>query len=182
MNDIINIPYASNVGTGMTIVITFSLIIFRIILHGCIDTANSGLNGGEILILNAEETMQFLHGIGVAFLAEHGTFFTLITSYLLHVGNLHSLLESDLSFGILDRTILANMLPQIKCLIDNHELIFSVVDNLSELQDHFDTRIGFDANELQLRIRESGNDLISLYRNIERQLGIEIENSALPIH
>jgi hypothetical protein len=71
-------------------------------LHGCIDFANTGLEGSEVLVLNAEETMQFLLRKGVEFLAEHGTFFTLITSYLLHVNNLHSLLESDINFGILD--------------------------------------------------------------------------------
>jgi|ERR1700761_7879035 len=180
MNDTLNIAYATNVETGMSIVFVFSLIIFRVILHRFIDMDNSGLDGSEILVLNAEQTLQVLESIGVAFLAEHGIFITLLTNYLLHFNNFHTLLEHSISFGILDPTILANMLIQIKCLIINHELIFSLVDNLCGMQDHSETQIGFDANELQSRVRESGNDLISLYRTIERHLGIV--NSDLPIH
>jgi len=58
------------------------------------------------------------------------------------------------------------MLPQIKSLIDNNELILSVVHHLSGLQDHSDTLIGFDANQLELTIRVGRDDLIKLYQNI----------------
>jgi len=117
------------------------------------------------MVLNPQQTIQLLDRMGLSFLANNG-------------GHFNSLLEMNLS--ILDPTILANMLIQIKCLIINHELIFSLVDNLCGMQDHSETQIGFDANELQSRVRESGNDLISLYRTIERHLGIV--NSDLPIH
>ena len=174
-----SITSATDTGTAMSIVLVFSLIIFRVILHRFPASGDSGLDWIDIAPLNAEQTIQILDSIGgLAFLSEHGGFITLIMKYLFHLNNLHSLLESNIS--ILDPTILANMLDRIKCLIINHELIFGLIGNLCEVSDHTNIPIEFDAIQLHSTIRNSGNDLIRLYRDIERVLGIE--NSALPIH
>jgi hypothetical protein len=55
-----------------------------------------------ILVLNPQQTIQLLDHMGLSFLANNG-------------GHFNSLLEMNLS--ILDPTILASMLPQIKRLI-----------------------------------------------------------------
>ena len=76
-----------------------------------------------ILVLNPQQTIQLLDHMGLSFLANNG-------------GHFNSLLEMNLS--ILDPTILANMLPQIKRLIWG---------NISEVYNHTYIQIELDPNE-----------------------------------
>jgi len=127
--------------------------------------------------LTAEQTEAYFENLGVTFFLQSGHFFYLVFEYLCQVGNLNQVFLSDLS--TFDRDTLVMMLRQLRFLIVNHELLYSLITNLCP---YYDTDIPFDYNvhELHGIIRDGGNNLITFYRCIERELGIE--NSDLPNH
>jgi|ERR1700742_2200842 hypothetical protein len=179
----IALNYTPDLNTTMSVLLAFSIVIFKTILYEipislCVDGLN--LEWISIPLLSAERTIELLDHMGLSFLSHNGGFITIMTNYLIHFGNFVSLL--DMNISILDPTILASMLPQIKCILINQEMVFDIVTNICEVYDHTDIQIEFDPNELQLQMRTRGSQLLTLYRDIEEVLGIGIENSALPTH
>jgi hypothetical protein len=131
------------------------------------------------LMLNGEETIQLFNNIGLEFLTYSGGFFSLMFFYLGHVQNLTNII--DLNLNTLDPNVLTFILGRLKFLIINHELIFGVIANYCRMSEQIiDLPIEVDADEFHAFVRDIGNKLLELYRNIE--LVLDIEDSDLPIH
>ena len=169
-----NIAYQESLPLLVTIAI--SCVIFHYIVRPF-----SGFNEpAEILrALTGEETLEILNSIGLNFLTFNGSFFTIIVLYLWQLHNLTEIINLNLS--TLDPDILRHILGRLKFLITNHELIFGVMSSfvhMYENLEHLD--FDFDPETLEVQVRNAGNNLFSLYRNIEKELNIDI--SDLPIH
>jgi len=183
MISIIALNYTPDLETTISVIFSFSIVIFKTILSNipvssCVDGLS--LEWISIPFLTAERTIELLDQMGLSFLAHNGGFIVLLTNYLIHFDRFVSLL--DINIGILNPQVLASMLPQIKCILINHEMVFDVVTNICEVYDNTDIQIEFEPNELQLQLRTRGSQLLTLYRDIEEVLGISLENSALPLH
>lgn len=94
------------------------------------------------------------------------------------MGNLIEVLNLNLS--TLDPDVLRFMLGRLKFLIANHELIFGVMSNFVRMYENLDIDFDFDPDLFCEVIRDTGNILFKLYRDIERELNIDA--SDLPIH
>ncbi len=159
----------------LLITICFSCIIFRYIVRPF-----NGIETPEINVvppfLTPDQTLNQLESLGLGYLTYDGNFCTIILAYLFNLGNL----TADLDISTLDPGVLIFMLERLKFLIANHELIFDVLSKFVDAFEVYDLDIDYDPELFQIAVRNAGNDLFSLYRNIERELNLVTTD--LPIH
>jgi len=86
----------------------------------------------------------------------------------------------NINLSTLDPDILRQILGRLNYLIANHELIFGVMSNFVRMSETLDLAFDFDPEWLEEEVRNAGDELFSLYRQIERELNIDV--SDLPTH
>lgn len=158
-----------------------SWLIYRVIVRRFLpDSVNHFPDDPNVqpLILSGEETYNLLGEIGLEFLTYSGPFIYLMLLYLCHIQNLMDIV--DLNLSTLDIDVLRFILGRLRFLIINHELIFNVIANYCRMNEQLDLPIDFDTDEFHTFVRDVGNRLFELYRNIERELNID--DSDLPDH
>ena len=163
----------------LMVTITVSCLVFRYIARPFTDSA--GIAADQMSLetrVTHEETYDILNNLGLDFLTCSGPFFTIISLYLLHVQNLTDVV--DLNLGVLDRDALMLILDRLRYLIRNHEILFEIMYHFSMLNDNFDLDIDYEPEYFRLYYRVAGDELLTLYRRIERELGLGYTD--LPIH
>jgi hypothetical protein len=159
------------------ITVSLSCIIYTLIVRRFVNDPNN-VPGIDTIItrLTPEESLNILHQMGLDFLTYSGPFFTLIWLYLWNVQNLVEVIDLDLATVDLD--VLRHMMQTLKFLIINHELIFGVIGRICDMDEDLQLAFEFDIEDFHTLIREIGNNLYRLYRQIEFEL--DIQHSDLP--
>jgi len=161
------------------ITVISSWLIYRVIVRRFLPNSENHFPDDfnvQPLILDAEATHNLLRDIGLEFLTYSGPFISFILLYLSNIQNLIDIVNLNLS--TLDLDVLRFILGRLRFLIINHELIFGVISNYCRMNEQLDLPIDFDTDEFHAFVREVGNRLFELYRNIEQELNLE--HSDLP--
>jgi hypothetical protein len=163
----------------LKVTITVSCLVFRYIARPFTDLAGIATDQMSLEArVTPEETYNILNNLGLDFLTYSGPFFAVIFLYLLHVQNLTSVV--DLNLGVLDSDAMMLILERLRFLIKNHEILFEIMYYFSLMLDDLDIDIDYEPEFFHLSYRLAGDRLLTLYRRIERELGLGYTD--LPIH
>lgn len=173
-----NTPMDTNLSILIFFATFFSSIIYVRLVRPFIEGLPDELPGIDTILrmLTPEETFRIFEALGLSSLAYSTSYYILIGVYLTNFQNLVQIL--DLNLNTLDPNYLLSILPQLKFLIINHELIFGVLGRFCTMNEIMDFPFDFDFETYHENVRELGNNVIDLYRRIE--LVLHISNSDLP--